>query len=177
MDRTSWLVRHLSFSAWLAHTSSQCECLRVAGFLTWQLASKREDMKAAHLLKGQVWNWISATSDIFCGLWQVIRPVQIQGGRERDAIFWCEGWRVHKGREGTDDDCLCWIFLNIYLFINLAGPGLSCGIWNLVPGPRIQSQPPSLEVWSLIHWTTREVPVVTSFGNYQRPAQASLHAY
>lgn len=55
MEHLGWLGISLSqygVSAWLAHT--QCECLRVVGFLTWQLASKREDMKAARLLKGQV---------------------------------------------------------------------------------------------------------------------------
>lgn len=57
MEHLGWLGIFLSqygVSAWLAHTSSQCECLHVAGFLTWQLASKREDMEAARLLKGQV---------------------------------------------------------------------------------------------------------------------------
>ena len=33
-----------------------------------------------------------------------------------------------------------------------------CGI--LVPRPGIEPTPPALEVWSLNHWTTREVPNV-----------------
>ena len=32
-----------------------------------------------------------------------------------------------------------------------------CGI--LVPQPGIKPMPPAVEVWSLNHWTTREVPV------------------
>ena len=34
----------------------------------------------------------------------------------------------------------------------------SCGMWGLIPLPRIKLGPPALGVWSLSHWTTREVP-------------------
>ena len=37
--------------------------------------------------------------------------------------------------------------------------GLSCGMWDLVPWPWIETGPPSLGAWSLSHWTTREVLV------------------
>ena len=37
--------------------------------------------------------------------------------------------------------------------------GLSCGMWDLVPLPGIEPGPSALEVWSLNHWTTREVPM------------------
>ena len=30
--------------------------------------------------------------------------------------------------------------------------------WILVPQPGIKPMPPSMEVWSLNHWTTKEVP-------------------
>ena len=48
---------------------------------------------------------------------------------------------------------------NICLFIYLAVPGLSCVMWDLVPGPGIQPGSPALEEQSLSHWTTREVPI------------------
>ena len=35
---------------------------------------------------------------------------------------------------------------------------LGCGTWDLVPWPGIEPEPPALGVWSLSHWTTREVP-------------------
>ena len=35
---------------------------------------------------------------------------------------------------------------------------LSCGMWDLVPWPGMELRPPALGVWSLSHWTTREVP-------------------
>ena len=35
--------------------------------------------------------------------------------------------------------------------------GLSCGMWDLVPQSGVTPGPPALEVWSLSHWTTREV--------------------
>ena len=34
---------------------------------------------------------------------------------------------------------------------------LSCGMWDLVPRPRIEPGPPALGVQSLNHWATREV--------------------
>ena len=34
---------------------------------------------------------------------------------------------------------------------------LSCGTWDLVPQSGIEPRPPALGVWSLTHWTTREV--------------------
>ena len=47
-------------------------------------------------------------------------------------------------------------FKNINLFIYLAAPGLSCGMWGLVPWAGIKLWPAGLEAWSLSHWTTRE---------------------
>ena len=43
--------------------------------------------------------------------------------------------------------------------VYLAVPGLSCGVWDLVPWPGIKPGPPALGLWSLNQWTTREVPV------------------
>ena len=37
---------------------------------------------------------------------------------------------------------------------------LSCGLWDLVPQQGIEPSLPVLGVWSLSHWTTREVPGV-----------------
>ena len=62
-------------------------------------------------------------------------------------------------------------FFNIYLFIYLAAPGLSCStrdlrcsiqalscdMRDLVPRPGIEPRPPALGVQILNHWTTREV--------------------
>ena len=42
---------------------------------------------------------------------------------------------------------------------------LCCGMWDLVPWPGIKPEPPALGVRSLSHWTTREVPVLTSWCN------------
>lgn len=35
---------------------------------------------------------------------------------------------------------------------------LSWGMWNLIPCPGIEAQPPALGAWSLSQWTTMEVP-------------------
>ena len=34
---------------------------------------------------------------------------------------------------------------------------LSCGMWDLVPWPKIEPRPPALGIWSLSRWTTRNV--------------------
>ena len=53
-------------------------------------------------------------------------------------------------------------FLYIYfLFIYLAAPGLSCGMWDLVPWPGIEPGLPALGARSLSHWTAREVPDIS----------------
>ena len=50
-------------------------------------------------------------------------------------------------------------------FIYLTEPGLhcvmwtlSCGLWDLAPWTWIEPGPPALRMWSLIPWTSREVP-------------------
>ena len=40
---------------------------------------------------------------------------------------------------------------------------LSCSMWDLFPCPGIKPGPPALGVWSLSHWTTREVPLSILF--------------
>ena len=73
-------------------------------------------------------------------------------------------------------------FFNIYLFIWLCQVlvvahrifscviwTLSCVMWNLVPWPGTEPGPPALEMQSLSHWTTREVPRGSfSFKKYYR---------
>ena len=44
------------------------------------------------------------------------------------------------------------------ILIYLTSLGLSCGMWDLVPWPRIDSGPPTLGVWSLTLWTTQGRP-------------------
>ena len=45
--------------------------------------------------------------------------------------------------------------LFLFLFYLLA---MLQSMWDLIPGPRIKSVPPTLEAWSLNHWIAREVP-------------------
>ena len=47
--------------------------------------------------------------------------------------------------------------LSLFLFYFLATP---CGMWDPVSQSGIEPMPHALEVQSLNHWTTREVPVV-----------------
>ena len=43
---------------------------------------------------------------------------------------------------------------------------LSSWMWNLVPWPGMKPGPPALRVWSVSHWTTREVPKVEFYIYY-----------
>jgi len=64
-------------------------------------------------------------------------------------------------------------FLNIYSFIHsfiqlcwvlvVACEIFCCGMWDLVPWPGSKPRPPALGIWSLSHWTTREVPIYTFY--------------
>ena len=46
---------------------------------------------------------------------------------------------------------LCWVFVS-------ASRIFSCGMQDLVPWPGIKPRPPAFGLYSLSHWTTREVP-------------------
>ena len=48
--------------------------------------------------------------------------------------------------------------MSAHFFFNLAVPGLSCGMWNLVPEPGIEPRPPALGVRSPSHWNTQRSP-------------------
>ena len=74
-------------------------------------------------------------------------------------------------------------FLKKYLFIHLAVLGLSCGVqdlsygmWDLVPWPGMESQPPTIGAQSLSHWTMREVPWFHSWMLRCFPLHTSLNA-
>ena len=72
--------------------------------------------------------------------------------------------QTHRTKRNSSCDC-CFplvhapthlFFLYIYIYY-LPAVGLGCGMWDLVPWPGIEPEPPALGVWSLSHWTTREV--------------------
>ena len=44
------------------------------------------------------------------------------------------------------------------MFIYVAAPGLSCGMWDLFLGPGIKPGAPELGVWRFGHWTMRKYP-------------------
>ena len=48
--------------------------------------------------------------------------------------------------------CLCWVLVVAQKIFDLC-----CSMWDLVPWPGIEYEPPALEVWSFSHWGTREV--------------------
>ena len=78
-------------------------------------------------------------------------------------IYRCESWTIKKAEHQRIDAFKLWswktpFFSFFKVFIYLPVPGLSCGMWDLVPWPGIKLGPPALGEWSISHWTTREVP-------------------
>ena len=56
----------------------------------------------------------------------------------------------------------CLVFIFVYL-VGCSGPLLQHV--RLVPQPGIEPKPPAWGVWSLSHWTPREVPLLFSLGS------------
>ena len=53
---------------------------------------------------------------------------------------------------------ICFLASKLFnIFIYVAVPCLSCGMWDLVPWPGNEPGPPASGVQSLSHWTTMEV--------------------
>ena len=50
------------------------------------------------------------------------------------------------------------VFFFFLIFIYLAAPCLSCGMWDPASWPGIKPRPPAFRVQSLSHWTIKEVP-------------------
>ena len=83
-------------------------------------------------------------------------------------IWSCWLWlQVWIQRFLLKDSLGCWLYYIAFFFplvfffflIFLTVPGLSSGMWDLVPRPGIELRPPALGVWSLSHRTTnRELP-------------------
>ena len=74
---------------------------------------------------------------------------------QSDMYLWVLLQKLRPPTQVEDGD---FFFFNIYfLFIYLAALGLSCSMWDLVPQPGVEPVPTALGVWSLSHWTPREV--------------------
>ena len=54
-----------------------------------------------------------------------------------------------------------YIFLWLFQVLAEALVTFSCGMWDLVPQPRIEPEPPALGAQSLSPWTTTEVPIIS----------------
>ena len=57
-------------------------------------------------------------------------------------------------------------FFEKFYFFYLALPVLSWSMWDLFPQPGIEPRPFTLGVWSLSHWTSREVLFIFFFPRF-----------
>ena len=112
----------------------------------------------AHEYYGAVRSWSKAAfMDLLClgsahGIlvtWLWNTPL----GSTSLSTFTSEYEEIHHPTVTCVTSVSTWIY-----FIYLEVPGLSCGIWDLVPWPGIEPGFPALVVWRLSHWTTREIP-------------------
>ena len=55
------------------------------------------------------------------------------------------------------------MMLENLIFVLFSFLAMLCSMWILLPQPGIEPTPPALEVQSLNHWTTREVPSAEEF--------------
>ena len=72
------------------------------------------------------------------------------------------------------------IFVELCGIFSCSREALSYEMWDLVPWPGIEPQPPALGVRSLSHWTTREVPdyiFLLKFHKYLQNWCYSLFSY
>ena len=86
----------------------------------------------------------------------VKRARESSGDSEPTGLPFNSYWRILALQccVGTPSSEQCLFFSSIYLSV----PGLSCGMWDLVPGPGIEPRPPAFRVWSLSHWTNQGSP-------------------
>lgn len=50
-------------------------------------------------------------------------------------------------------------------------------MWDLSSRPKIKPEPPAVEVESLNHWTTREIPVVILFQTIKAIRKGNIREY
>ena len=70
----------------------------------------------------------------------------------KESPFSCS--RQSKGYQGAVSQLGFFFFFLIFIY--LTGPGLSCGMWDLVPRPEITPRSPAWGAWSLSHWISRQ---------------------
>ena len=59
---------------------------------------------------------------------------------------------------------LCWVLVAACRIFSSGMQTLSCSMWDLAPWPGTEPRTPTRGVWSLSHWTTREVPCPSLIG-------------
>ena len=67
-----------------------------------------------------------------------------------------------------------------FFFFPLAMPSLSCGMWDLVPWPRIEPGAPTLGRWSFSQWINKEAParwILNHWTSREKCLFASLLVY
>ena len=160
------------FYLWHIYSMEYYSTIKRKGWSTDSCYNMDEPWKDQHYILSER----SQTQKAICCLIPFIWNVQNgQLHRDRKQFGGCQ--RLVGGGMGSDCQWVQSCFLNIYLITYLAALGLSYGtqdiycriwtlsnsMWDLAPWPAIEPGPLALGAQSLRHWTTREVPWISSW--------------
>ena len=104
------------------------------------------------------------------------RILALQSGTEPTLLQGKVKSQLLDCREVLCPQCLYKIYIYTHTHIYLAGPGLSCNMWDLVPEPGIKPRPPALGAWRLSHCNAREVLVSLKSNSVQSLSRVRLSA-
>ena len=147
----------LCHPSWIRRSEAwSCKVLRTQ----WRRKIKPPMSASDEYSEGDWEQEVAAWQGLFC-VWQgVPKDEERTDFLAREPARVKAQWGYGGGKGGWGN-----LFILKYVFIYLAVLSLavacricSCSMWDLVPWPGIELGPPALGVWSLGHWTIREVP-------------------
>ena len=100
--------------------------------------------------------------EIGCSPWRSLNECSMSGKQMRKATV-----MVNRVPTCCFSTLFIFCFSTLKKFIYLAVPGVSCGMWDLVPWLGIEPGLPALGAWSPSHWTARQVPYISPLFSHQ----------
>ena len=139
-----WVAIPFSRGSFPPRDWTQVSCTEGRFFTIWATREVHVDFKRSE---------ISLLKIILLGSWplEIFLPVLFTLSQKR--TFHPKALLIFKKKKKK----YIYIYIYMHLFI-VAARCLRYCMWDLVPWPRIKLRPPTLGIWRLRYWTTREVP-------------------